>query len=139
MSRAVKRIRQLLTLGRVVVLLWYYRLALWLLPFRRVTRWAEHATAHSRAHSTVLPEASTREQRRVARKVERASAFVPHATCLVRVLAAAHLFAVQGKRSQIVIGVRRRTGGIEAHAWLESGGQVVVGDIQDLASYYPLS
>ena len=136
---AVKRVHGFTALAHVVTLLWGYRLALWLLPFRwvtlltvtQLTPWAEHATA--------LPEAGEREQRRVARMVKRAAAFVPHATCLVRVLTGAHLFAARGKQSQIVIGVRRRAGRLEAHAWLESGGRVVLGDVQDLPSYQPLS
>ena len=115
----------------MVTLLWGYRLALWFLPFRQVTRLAEDRAASEKASSS--------EQRQLARQVERAARFVPRATCLVRVLAGAHLLAVQNRRSRIVIGVRRRAGVLEAHAWLESGGQVVLGDLQDLSSYHLLS
>ena len=134
MPLAVKRARKLTVLARVVTLLWGYRLALWLLPFRWVTRWAKWAE-----RPKALQEPAELERWRVTRKVERAAAFVPHATCLVRVLAGAHLFAAQGQRAEVVIGVRKRAGTLEAHAWLEAGGQIVLGNLQDLASYHPLS
>lgn len=134
MSRAVKRTHRFTALAHVVTLLWGYRLALWLLPFRWVTRWSKW-TEHPEARQ----EASRKEQRRITQTVERAAVFVPHATCLVRVLAGAHLFAARGKRAEVVIGVRKRAGNLEAHAWLESGGQIVLGNLQDLSSYHPLS
>ena len=128
---ASRRAHEVATLARVVTLLWGYRLALWLLPFHWVMRHTERPLAQQRAKKS--------EQRRLVRRVEQAAWFVPHATCLVRVLVGAHLFAAQGRRADVVIGVRRRAGVLEAHAWLESGGQVILGDVQDLSSYHPLS
>lgn len=84
-------------------------------------------------------KAKRSEQRRLVRKVEQAAWFVPRATCLVRVLVGAHLFAAQGRQAKVVIGVRRQAGALEAHAWLESGGQIVLGEVYDLPSYHPLS
>ena len=94
-------------------------------------RYAERPVAQQKARKS--------EQRRLVRRVEQAAWFVPHATCLVRVLVGAHLFAARGQRANVVIGVRRRAGVLEAHAWLESGGRVVLGEVCDLLSYQPLS
>ena len=96
LSHLAKCVRQLLMLIRVVALLWGYRLALWLLPFQWLTRWSNPAE-----HPTLLPEPTALEQRRVARKVERAAAFVPRATCLVRVLTGAHLMAARGHQAEV--------------------------------------
>ena len=135
MSRVIRQVFGLLALLRVVALLWEYRLRLWLLPFDRVTRLAQQRRELGEAGKSEQPHV----QQRLARRIERAAWFVPHATCLVRVLAGAQLFAARGQRADVVIGVRRRAGLLEAHAWLESGGQVVLGDLQDLSSYHLLS
>ena len=135
MSRVIRQVSGSLALLRVVALLWEYRLRLWLLPFDRVTHLAQQRIGPG---ETGKPE-QLHVQQRLARRIERAAWFVPHATCLVRVLAGAQLFAAQGRQADVVIGVRRRAGVLEAHAWLESGGRVVLGDVQDLTSYHPLA
>ena len=131
MLLASRRAHEVATLARVVTLLWGYRLALWLLPFHWVMRHAERPVAQQ--------EAKRSEQRRLVRRIKQAAWFVPHATCLVRVLVGAHLFAAQGRQAKVVIGVRRRAGVLEAHAWLESGGRIVLGEVYDLLSYRPLA
>lgn len=138
MSPSVRRVRLLLALPsaerrlllRALTLLWGCRLALWTLPFRFVARWAER--------SRVRPGASEADGRRVARAIGVASRYVPRATCLVRALAGARLFAEQGRRVRVVIGARKGAAGLEAHAWLEAGGRVVLGRVGDLYSYHPL-
>jgi hypothetical protein len=120
--------RQLLL--RAFTLLWLCRLALWLLPFPVVTRWADR--------NRVLPAHTPMSARQLTRAIRAASRFVPHATCLVRALAGARLFAERGQRARVVIGARKRAEMLEAHAWLESGGQVVLGNVTDLYSYHPL-
>ena len=139
MSRAIRQVSGSLALLRVVALLWHYRLRLWLLPFDRVTHLAQQRMGLGEVNKPEqLYVQQLHVQQRLARRIERAAWFVPHATCLVRVLAGAQLFAARGQRADVVIGVRRRAGLLEAHAWLESGGQVVLGDVQDLTSYHPL-
>ena len=135
MSRVIRQVSGSLALLCVVALLWEYRLRLWLLPFDRVTHLAQQRIGPG---ETGKPE-QLHVQQRLARRIERAAWFVPHATCLVRVLAGAQLFAAWGQRADVVIGVRRRAGTLEAHAWLESGGRVVLGEVYDLPSYHPLA
>ena len=94
--------------------------------------------ARSALRGTLTETAIRADKRHLARTVDRAARFVPGATCLVRALAGAHLLAAAGQRAEVFIGVRRRAGALEAHAWLESGGQVVLGEVHDLCSYRPL-
>jgi hypothetical protein len=55
---------------------------------------------------------------------------VPHATCLPQALAAASLLAHAGHEAELHIGVKKNTKGkLEAHAWVESAGRIVVGDL----------
>lgn len=124
--------RQLLL--RAFTLLWLCRLALWFLPFRLVTRWVDRSRVLP-AYTEIRPEIRPRQ---IVRAVKTSSYFVLNATCLVKALAGARLFAEQGQRVRVVIGARKRAEVLEAHAWLESRGQVVLGNVTDLHSYHPL-
>ena len=52
--------------------------------------------------------------------------------CLIRALAAQALVELQGGKARLVIGTRRNlTGALEAHAWLEHDGRIIVGAHDD--------
>lgn len=76
---------------------------------------------------------------RVAYAIPRAAARVPwRATCLVQALAAKRWLARMGVDSQLRLGARASAGdGLDAHAWLEAGGRIVVGG--DSGDYVPFS
>lgn len=60
-------------------------------------------------------------------------------TCLTQALAAQVMLDRRGHPSRLCIGVARGAGGqLQAHAWVESRGMVVIGDLHDLARYVPL-
>ena len=63
--------------------------------------------------------------------------WLPAPTCLVQALALHILMARYGHVSQVRIGVTNRNGNLDAHAWVESSGQVLLG-APDLALYRPL-
>lgn len=139
--RTSRRVRTLLArrserqlLLRAFTLLWLCRLALWFLPFRQVTRWVDRGELppSTKANTEAKP-------RQLVRAIRISSRFVPHATCLVKALAGARLFAEQGQRVRVVIGARKCAEVLQAHAWLESGGRVVLGNVTDLHSYHPLT
>jgi hypothetical protein len=98
--------------------------ALRLLPARMWCRALRAATqaAPARRRSS----ASTRE---LLRAVDRASGFVPGGrNCLVRALTARLLMTINGRRADVVLGVRKTgAGGLCAHAWLRLDGELVVG------------
>ena len=77
---------------------------------------------------------------RIAWAVECVSRVVPRGNnCLVRALATGIVLKRYGYPSELKIGVMKPAGGrFEAHAWLESGGNVVIGDFQ-LDHYVPLA
>lgn len=55
---------------------------------------------------------------------------IPAATCLTQALAAQYLLRRRGLEADLRIGVARAAGEpLEAHAWVESRGQVVVGGV----------
>lgn len=98
----------------------FYRIALWLAPYRRVARLLPPARGEP---------APSWASRRVRWAVAGAARRVPDATCLPQALAAHALLSLQGHASFIRIGVRRGEGGdVQAHAWVVSGDTLVIGD-----------
>jgi hypothetical protein len=66
---------------------------------------------------------------RLAWAVAAASRFAPDGSnCLIRALAAGRMLRHYGYDAALQIGVAKGSdGGLAAHAWLESGGQVIIG------------
>ena len=106
---------------RTVFTLWSARLATWLLPFPTGRRLL---VGSRRATNPTL----TRDQ--VGWAMRHAQRVVPQATCLPQALAAEALLTRGGLPADLRIGVRKDAGGkLLAHAWVESEGRIVVGDL----------
>jgi hypothetical protein len=104
------------------------RAAIWTLTFARVNRIANAMSRPMRIDASgVRPSPD-----RIAWAVGVASRVVPRGdNCLVRALATGIMLRRYGHPSELKIGVMKPAGGrFEAHAWLESGGSVVIGDFQ---------
>ena len=99
------------------------RVALAVLHYRTVVRVLDHA-------GTRLRPQSPQPVPRVAWAVDVASRCLPGTqNCLVRALAARALLTRRQRETQLRFGVARDSGGaFQAHAWLESGGMVVIGE-----------
>jgi hypothetical protein len=63
---------------------------------------------------------------------------VPNTTCLPRALVAHTLCRRAGHPSNLYVGVDRESEEFVAHSWVESHGEVVVGDEVDLDSFETL-
>lgn len=97
------------------------RLALSLLPYRIVHRAVVRAAGRGRRGDGVSAAMVIRGVRAVAARV-------PAATCLTQALAAAVLLARYGHEATLRVGVARDDAGrLRAHAWLECGGETVLG------------
>jgi hypothetical protein len=122
--------RSLLILS--VLLVGAARLALWALPFNSARRlFARHARQ---------PPAPYPTTERIGWAIAAAKRFVPKGNCLPQALAAESLLARSGYPVELRIGVvKTHKGRLEAHAWVESDGRLVVGDLtQGLSAYTPL-
>jgi hypothetical protein len=101
------------------------RAALWILPFGRL-RSAIARLVHPRSGLHARPPD---EADRIAWSVGSAARFVPKATCLTQALAGEVLLIRAGYPAKVRIGVAKDAAGkLEAHAWVESDGRVVIGD-----------
>lgn len=126
-----KRDRRLLV--SAALLLGTIRLGLWLLPFQTLR--------HLLAGITQTPDKLQKTDRvcvdKVVWAVAVASRYMPGGVkCLARALATQVLLGQRGLRAQLHIGVAKSEAGqLEAHAWVESQGKVVIGGLKDLGRY----
>lgn len=106
---------------RVWALVFVVRLALWMLPFERLRAMIARAPAGPASFPV----------ERLAWSVDVASVYVPRASCLVRALAGQYLLRRNGYACEVKIGVLKKAkAGLQAHAWLETGGRVLLGASQ---------
>lgn len=106
------------------------RLALWLVPFRFLHRWSQRA---SEKHAP----GDLMRRLRIAHAITIASGLVPAASCLTQALAAQWLLHRRGEFVRLCVGARRSRNGIEAHAWLEHDGGILLGQLPDLQHFQP--
>ena len=104
------------------------RFGLWVLPLRVVRRLLARAARRTpAAHPT---------RERIAWAISLAGRVVPQATCLPQALAAEALLTRTGHPADLRIGViKTDRGRLVAHAWVESGGRIVVGGLRDLPRF----
>jgi hypothetical protein len=62
----------------------------------------------------------------------------PGLSCLPRALALRRVLADQGVRGRLRLGVRGAGRGIEGHAWIEHGGDLLLDSKSHVGSYLPL-
>lgn len=111
-------------LGRSLAIVIMIRLGLWLLPFNIV---------RNRLVCAQRPDGNEIDWgvvRRVVRSVELCGRFVPFASCLTLALATQVLMRMEGQYCDLKIGVAKNPDRhFGAHAWVEIGGQIVIGKL----------
>ncbi len=108
------------------------RCGLWLLPFAKVQRLLERLTRH-RAERGVKGRPPAE---RTAWAVKVVARILPGMNCLVVALVCQALLQRYGHSSRLHLGVcLANHSRLEAHAWVESRGKILVGDTGDLTRY----
>lgn len=108
------------------VLLWTCRVGLWLAPFPRVLRGTRFCAERLRSSRPM-------DAGRAVESIRRALPLTLRASCLTQALAGWIMLTRHGAECRIRIGVASlQQDGFKAHAWLEAGGRVILGDIQDI-------
>ena len=116
------------------VLLAAARLGLAALPFRAVHGWLELVAS---VFPSRIPETADLMST-VTWAVAAVGRRIPGTGCLPEALAAQRLLLRHGLPAQLRIGVQRPGERLAAHAWVESRGRVVIGEVDDLSDYQPL-
>ena len=109
------------------------RVALRLLPFGTLRTLVDRLAKAPIA----APDASV--ARAVRRAVDRAARTIPGSVCLAQALTAELLVRRAGQGARVSIGVAPNGKPLDAHAWVESAGIVVAGEIEDLGRYRTLA
>ncbi|MBD2663431.1 hypothetical protein B6N60_03317 [Richelia sinica FACHB-800] len=113
------------------------RLGLWLLPWKILYKLVNRIVQLPLDH----PEADEAIWCAVVWAVETVSRYLfPPPKCLARALVTQILLAWQGYRTKLCIGVAKNPqGNLEAHAWVESQGKIIIGKLTNQAKFIPLS
>lgn len=121
----------------------------WMLLRSALTLWRAWFALHTRSFAQVralasgpaigLAPADRPTPTRIAWAITAASPLVPGGSnCLLRAIAAGLMLRQYGFDTALMIGVAKvPNGGLAAHAWLESAGEVVIGGL-DLERYVTL-
>lgn len=115
---------------RTWLLLFRIRLMLWVLPYRR---WRQIAAQMIRVENE--RQLDRPQVNQITRAVRVMSKYVPQASCLTQALAAQTLLANEGQRSQLRVGVTQNDGKLEAHAWVQIDGRVVIGGRESVVRF----
>lgn len=100
------------------------RLGLWCLPFRILRQILKISPEPKTENFLYDPSIVSR----LVWAIITMSRYVPRATCLTQALAAQVLLLQQGYPADLRIGVvKGKQGQLEAHAWLECNGHIVIG------------
>ncbi|QPC85010.1 lasso peptide biosynthesis B2 protein [Phototrophicus methaneseepsis] len=103
------------------------------LPFRTAWRYLVKEEPPSASAQTTIP---MQDIDSIAMVVELTSRKIPTSKCLARSLTMHQMLARRGLVIPIKIGVTHsETGALEAHAWVEYQGEVVLGYLENLADY----
>jgi hypothetical protein len=122
------------------LLLGAIRLGLLILPFRillRITGKLSHPGNQTNSAGSIAIEKLISK---IVWAVEVSTRYMPGgAKCLARALTTKILLSRQGYTPDLRIGVTKGADGtLEAHAWIEHQGRVVMGNLRDLSRYIPL-
>ena len=112
------------------------RVALHLLPFRTILRWAEVPVRDGGSCGPI-----DRATWRRLQALERGGhGLFPRNPCLTQAVVAHRMLRKQGIPSELRIGVRRTTQApLEAHAWVEHQGEILIGGRGLADDHIPLS
>lgn len=105
------------------------RLALFSVPFKRIVRFLGQEVPPGSSADTSVPASAANEVRLLGAAIDRVSRHTPWETaCLAQAAAGKFMLRRRGLPSRLYLGTRRdEQGRLQAHAWLETGGQFIVG------------
>jgi hypothetical protein len=93
------------------------------------------ADRNSRFHSSRRPSVQ-----RISWAIRASWRYIPKATCLPQALVAQFLLISHAYPADLQLGAAKdKNGKLEAHAWVTSDNQIIIGDMRDLERFVQLS
>ena len=117
--------------ARALFWLWFFRLRNLILPYRLTKKWLSEEVG-------TYPTPGLQNVaiiKGVTRSVRTCSRYVPGATCLTQALAARAMLRHYGQEANIRLGVIKSEVSIDAHAWVEIDGRIVLGQSTNSPHY----
>jgi hypothetical protein len=135
---AVGSLPRAIILSQLVVAAAAIVIALWLFGWRRVSQ--RILTASMKKWLVWFPLLRRKFSiESLTPLVDMASGVFPRNRCLVRSLMLLWLLRANGLPAELLLGVRKRAGAFEAHAWTVSGGEVLGERPEAVAEFRTLS
>ncbi len=125
-----------LLLINTFLLLLSIRFGLWLLPFQSLLQLLSKVSQPLNSNQNIY----TKDLNKIINAVNVSSRYMPGgAKCLARALTTQILMNRYGYFPEFRIGIAKGEGSrLEAHAWIEYQGKVVIGNLQDLSRFTPM-
>jgi len=121
-------------LSKSLYLLIAVRVVLHLISFQKILQRIDKESVFPFSEADKRPSLD-----KIAWAVETVSRYIPGTTCLYKALASKIILARYGYEASIHIGVdKKETGSLDAHAWVEIDGHILIGDVRDLTRFTPL-
>jgi len=132
---------------KTYLLLTSIRLGLWLLPFQGLRKLLDcisrpsHPAGQPLESWPNLPQPNPQQMHRRMQMIHLCCRYLPgHVKCLARALTAQVILRRHHHPCQLRIGVAKNPRGqLDAHAWVELKGEVVMGQVDDLGRYTMMS
>ncbi|MBI3591538.1 MAG: lasso peptide biosynthesis B2 protein [Candidatus Melainabacteria bacterium] len=122
---------------KAVILVFIIRIILFIFPIKIISSYINHIIKKTKKFNKVNPPIKNR----IIWAIEVACNFIPGTkTCLIKSITGQILLAHYGYESNLCIGVAKNTenkNNLQAHAWLESNGKVILGE-HEAEHYKPL-
>jgi Transglutaminase-like superfamily len=140
MRRWIRNLMQMsagdrLLLVMTLILIGGMRLGLLLLPFRTLLKVVAKISQPHKEIS-VAREVSVNK---IIWAVNAMSRYMPGVKCLARALTCQVLMNRHGYSHELRIGIAKgETGKLEAHAWIEYQGHIIIGNLPNLSHFMPL-
>ena len=127
-------------LGKVFVLLLGVRIGLACISFQRLRTILESFSQQKPSESSHSNSLEEQKVKQIIWAVERSTKFMPGgAKCLAKALTTQVLMERRGLICEFKIGVaKNQQDELEAHAWIERDGQVIMGALPDLDRFKSL-
>lgn len=127
--------RESLLLIDTFILLNLVRLGLFLLPFTKLLNLLK---IYSNSRSTQKYQQI--EVKQILHAVHTSNYYVLGSSkCLAKALTTQTLMKICGYSSELKIGVAKEDSSLQAHAWVEYGGKVIIGGLRNLDTFAPIT
>ena len=107
---------------KALITLWIVRILLWIFPFSIIKKLIDK-------FDVIYNESNSKfSKEKLIWAIQSMSIYTPRSTCLTRALGAKFLLNMYHYSSNIKIGVSKAEIEFEAHAWLESDNEIILGE-----------